>query len=1013
MESEKTDLSLISAQLGFAEIPRNFVQLHIFSGFRFSIEDYGHLDREISMWERYNSLKQETLDSEDTFGLESLFQTLKKYLVNHAQSRENTIAISIIHHSGENIATERFGYFESVTSKSGKIMGEAKILSIQLCLQDQRCPINILPNMTIKIYLNPTSEALNVSDIAIKERVDGRRSFEKARRVSQLLMESAQARAKRASITKFNYYDIPSASCPAGAIRTENPIEAKLFMQSFSMRSAPMAKKNFFVRNHRELAAGILLGVVVIILAITLHFAYFVKNADASGTVSSSSGGETALPACSSTSLFEVKMVLQLRGVSDSSFTTSMFAIIKAAMGRVLGIDWPICLVSTREVPERRISTTIDMQLNLRLLAPSSDLQQAAMSSILAPDIQANLNEDIALALESFGNISVAKIVLQGAYSANKTSPLPPPSTTQTFNDTCRTFQVPANATAYPTGVVRAGELVVVVCNGGYEPQGPGSLQSRCLPDGTFAGPIRSCAACQPGFYRPLIPVNASLSPEDARCSPCAAGHYSDTPAATSCIRCGLESFQNQSESTACTACPAFSQATATGSVDSSSCRCVAGYIGPRGGPCTACGAGMVAPYSDMTACVQCEPQTRAVVNGLCLCRPGFASTIQDPAAACTACTSGEVTWDVDHGFNTYGSATCVTCTSVAAHLDYFVPPDPGALPTCVCAAGYQLASGVACIACPAGSYSMSGGACISCPLGTFNQLSASTVCDPCPAGSMSDNGLVCLVCPVGSFSGPSSSFCSVCPFGRYSSSNSSACDACPAGKYGAGVGQCVACEGGTYSPQGSPACFDCPAGAYSNFMFSACVACAPASYTPVPHSTVCHTCAAGTYSSSHAASACSGCPAGKYSLTAASRCEICAAGTFQVNPTSSSCQLCPVNTFQPSTAATACGDCPPSSHTDGNGTQAIEGCVCDNKNFSATTAGSCSPLWRRGVQLNLPIEDLLSAGWRRCFSNPFLTPLSSMAVAMLECPADGLLLFAATRAGDNKVIPIRFDREV
>ena len=699
-----------------------------------------------------------------------------------------------------------------------------------------------------------------------------------------------------------------------------------------------------------------------------------------------------------------------------TTFTAQMLSSITTVINRVLGIDWTLCLDSIKQVAARRVSVTIDLLLNLRLLAPSTDVAQVAISALQTSDMRSTMTEDIAFALNTDPalNISVARIQLQSVLSLNSTPQPPPARSTQLGgNATCGLFPMQANATAYPTGVVRAGELVVVVCNGGYEPQGPGSLQSRCLPDGTFAGPIRSCAACQPGFYRPLIPVNASLSPEDARCSPCAAGHYSDTPAATSCIRCGLESFQNQSESTACTACPAFSQATATGSVDSSSCRCVAGYIGPRGGPCTACGAGMVAPYSDMTACVQCEPQTRAVVNGLCLCRPGFASTIQDPAAACTACTSGEVTWDVDHGFNTYGSATCVTCTSVAAHLDYFVPPDPGALPTCICAAGYQLASGVACIACPAGSYSMSGGACISCPLGTFNQLSASTVCDPCPAGSMSDNGLVCLVCPVGSFSGPSSSFCSVCPFGRYSSSNSSACDACPAGKYGAGVGQCVACEGGTYSPQGSPACFDCPAGAYSNFMFSACVACAPASYIPVPHSTVCHTCAAGTYSSSHAASACSGCPAGKYSLTAASRCEICAAGTFQVNPTSSSCQLCPVNTFQPSTAATACGDCPPSSHTDGNGTQAIEGCVCDNKNFSATTAGSCSPLWRRGVQLNLPIEDLLSAGWRRCFSNPFLTPLSSMAVAMLECPADGLLLFAATRAGDNKVIPIRFDREV
>ena len=922
------------------------------------------------------------------------------------------IAMSMIYHSdlvsdiGAAVPRETFGFFEHLIQNRED---NSKLLSIQIKLEGQRCPITILPNMTIKIFLHSSFDIEDEKEEAVFEnkflpQKDERQNFIKARRVSHLLMESAQARARRESAAKFRYFDVPSATYGAGTLSTENPLEARLFLESFSLRSAPKAKKNFFVRNHRELAAAILVSTIVIILGITLHFAYFLKNTDDSSTVIPASSGGAAVSACSSAASPAINMLLELHGISQTSFTISMLSILNDAINHVLGIDWPLCLDSTMEIPARRISFTINLLLNLRLIPPSKDLAQAVLSGLQMPATQSLLAENIATALASYGNITVTRLVLVGSTPQNQTTTASTPLTTPILNSSCGVFSTPGNATSYPPGVVLRDELVVVICNAGYAPQGSGSLQARCLSDGTFSGPLSACVACRPGLYRTLNPSNASVSPDDVSCIPCPPGHYSSAPAATACAQCGLGAFQNSSGATSCTACAAFSLAASTGSFDASSCRCLLGYIGPHGGPCAACGEGLVAPSSDMTACVQCEPHTRAVVDGSCLCRPGYASTSQDPAVPCDQCESGEVTWDSESGFNTYGSGSCVACSSIASHLIY-VPPDPATFPTCACSPGFQLVSGVLCDPCPPGSFSAAGGSCVPGRPGTINQLSGSVACYACPAGSHSDStGVSCPLCPVGSYSVGGNANCSVCPAGRYSSSNASACELCPPGTYGAGVGECVPCVGGTYALAGSDECTNCPPGAYSLYQYSACISCAPTQYAPAPRSTVCYTCAAGTYSPLPAAGACNVCANGTFSLASASTCSVCAAGTYQSSAKASACLQCPPDTFQQSPGATSCGACPPDSSTDGPGTQQVQGCVCHNG--TVTTAGSCCPLWRQGVQLNLSVADIVAAGWHRCFVNPFLTPLPSMDVAVASCNTNGLLLFAATKAGSSKVLP-------
>ena len=436
--------------------------------------------------------------------------------------------------------------------------------------------------MTVEIFTS-SDESIVVGD----ETSDDLKSHSKARRMSQLLIEGAFAKGRRQSTAKYTYFDVPSSRYPAGTIKTEDDHEAQHFLESFNTRSAS-AKKNFFVRNHRELAAGVLLCAVAIILGISLHFGYFVKNEAASSTSDRYTPKSiyASTPSCSTPGSLSVGLTLQLHGTSASAFTAAMLASIGGAMNRVLGINWPLCLDSVRDVPARRVSLSINLHLALRLLATTQELAQAVTASLRSPDTLATLADDVAAALAVFSNITVLRLAPDGPALPNATVPATPPPQTPPprANSSCGALPPPGNATAFPAGPVQALELVLVLCNAGYVPLGPGSLTARCLPDGTFSGPLRACAPCRPGLFRPLNPQSPSLSPDDAVCLPCPPGAYSSLPAATACARCPPEAYQNRSGATACAPCAPFSRAPAAGAVDAAACRCVAGRVGPRGG---------------------------------------------------------------------------------------------------------------------------------------------------------------------------------------------------------------------------------------------------------------------------------------------------------------------------------------------------------------------------------------------------------------------------------------------
>ena len=144
-----------------------------------------------------------------------------------------------------------------------------------------------------------------------------------------------------------------------------------------------------------------------------------------------------------------------------------------------------------------------------------------------------------------------------------------------------------------------------------------------------------------------------------------------------------------------CTACPSHTTSAAM-SASVTDCKCVKGYSGADGGPCTACSPGTYKAISGSGSCTSCPAHSSSASgsDGLtdCKCVAGYTGT---DGAACTACEVGSYK-------AVSGSSSCATCpahTSSAGGSD--------ALTDCTCLAGHSASSdGVACTACTAGSYS-------------------------------------------------------------------------------------------------------------------------------------------------------------------------------------------------------------------------------------------------------------------------------------------------------------------
>ena len=300
-------------------------------------------------------------------------------------------------------------------------------------------------------------------------------------------------------------------------------------------------------------------------------------------------------------------------------------------------------------------------------------------------------------------------------------------------------------------------------CHAGYRHSG-----EECVPcEEERYQPARgqqSCLQCVANSYSPAGSDEAA----DCKCKP---GFYR---VGVECRACGAGFFKPFFGDAACDPCPANS----TSSLDSTSCRCMAGYYGgpdPQfGAACTACPADTRQPEIgelDSSACIACPNlATSAPASVECVCADNsYGNPNANPPVACVACTNN--------------SAAAQNSLDVAA---------------CVCREGFYL------------DYPSTTGGLNASASGNY------TTSTPPPTNK------VCLVvdCPDGAVPRPAAASASdcICKEGYYG--NGAICTLCPANAtapVGAtSLAQCV-CKADFYgNPQQTLDCIKCPDNAVS-----------------------------------------------------------------------------------------------------------------------------------------------------------------------------------------------------
>jgi hypothetical protein len=106
-----------------------------------------------------------------------------------------------------------------------------------------------------------------------------------------------------------------------------------------------------------------------------------------------------------------------------------------------------------------------------------------------------------------------------------------------------------------------------------------------------------SCLNCAAGKYSNTVGASSADS-----CMSCTAGQYAATAGKSACTACETGFFQASIGKSTCTACPANSLSPSS-STNQSHCVCDAGFTGPDGVACTACGAGLIKPETGSQPC--------------------------------------------------------------------------------------------------------------------------------------------------------------------------------------------------------------------------------------------------------------------------------------------------------------------------------------------------------------------------------------------------------------------------
>ena len=400
------------------------------------------------------------------------------------------------------------------------------------------------------------------------------------------------------------------------------------------------------------------------------------------------------------------------------------------------------------------------------------------------------------------------------------------------------------------------------------------------------------CFDCPTGTYGMMQGVEF--------CTPCEAGKYSTTTAATA-------------EST-CVGCPSYTHS----GLGSGNCSCIMGYTGPDGVECTACAPGS---FKDVNGSAACSP-----------CARGKYST----STAATA------------------ESTCVGCPS------YTHSPDgSGMLANCTCVKGYTGSDGNSCMACDAGKHKSTNGSapCTWCPPGKFSSSSA-TWCNDCPPNTNSrlgSNVVTNCTCNAG-YTGPDGAACQACVAGTYKDINGSAlCMRCISGKFSNATGEttgktCKDCPANTHSEVGSGMMIHCTCNSgYTGPDGVACVACAGGTYKDGNGSAVCTLCPAGKFSTATAAtskSTCNDCPPGTYSINVirigAQFCTQCPPGKYSGSKAATSmstCKACGMDTYSASNRS-LCLICPLNSIAPASSIE-LQDCRC-NAGYTGPDGGLC-----------------------------------------------------------------------
>ena len=256
------------------------------------------------------------------------------------------------------------------------------------------------------------------------------------------------------------------------------------------------------------------------------------------------------------------------------------------------------------------------------------------------------------------------------------------------------------------------------------------------------------CNPCPANFYCiyggqtacPLNSTSPALSQNVSQCS-CGAGFYFDSASAL-CKACQVGTY-SLGGALACTVCPVNSTTAGTTAGSQALCLCVAGFIGPAGGPCVACAPNYYCPGGGVNFSVVCPLGQYSLAGasavGQCGC-PDSSSLLPSPKN-CT-CNAGyqKVTnasnlggWQCNAcGPNTYCNLGVLAgCPSSSSS-----PALSQNLSQCVCNPGYVWnATALACPLCPANSYCL-GGLAMACPFNTTSVAGSKVQTDcQCIAG--------------------------------------------------------------------------------------------------------------------------------------------------------------------------------------------------------------------------------------------------------------------------------------